>query len=118
MVFNLTEYELVGRVKDLLRSAVLDGKCPDLEDDFEMGGFGYGAGCAWNETATCRCPSLLDICATEPRLAKLSEITFVAQFSVEELGYCRTAAWVFFIPCVVMLCLAALLAMLSVRRKR
>lgn len=112
------EKELVGKVKDWVRSAVLDGVCAEnLENHLEIpGGFGYGAGCAWNETGTCRCPSLLDVCATEPRMVKLKEIAFVAQFSVEELGYCRTAAWVFFVPCALVLCLGALLTVLLVRR--
>ena len=111
--------QLIGKAQEWLRKAASDGVCPDLRGVIMGIDYGYGVGCAWEDElkgAKCRCPSMLDVCATTPRFAKLSELELVEKYSLQELGYCRTGAWVFFLPLVLAACLCGVAAVL--RRKR
>ena len=92
---DIRAQQLIGKVLESVRKAASEGVCGDLRGGiFSIpDGYGYGVGCAWKDElsdTTCRCPSMLDVCATTPRFAKLSELELAAKYSVQELGYCRT----------------------------
>eukprot|EP00438_Fugacium_kawagutii_P013386 Skav216492 [mRNA] locus=scaffold1123:506519:507097:- [translate_table: standard] len=92
----------IDSIKAILIGAYKGKSCPtkfpSIPDGYE-----YGVGCGLTEIG-CTCPSFLDVCATSPRMGKAEDFeNMIVRLSVQQLGYCRTGAWVFILSAVLVL---------------
>ncbi|CAK9072214.1 unnamed protein product [Durusdinium trenchii] len=114
---------VVNAAKAKLR-ALDGGVCPKSFPRI-LRGFDYGIGCAFVEKNLagvegkgCRCPSVLDVCATEPRFRSVRQLDPMADRTVPVFGYCRTGAWVFALGGMLLLGALGGTAVLLKRRSR
>ncbi|CAK9072215.1 unnamed protein product [Durusdinium trenchii] len=115
---------VVNAAKAKLR-ALDGGVCPKSFPRI-LRGFDYGIGCAFVEKNLagvegkgCRCPSVLDVCATQPRFRSVRHLPEeLTRLTVPELGYCRTGAWVFALGGMLLLGALGGTAVLLKRRSR
>ncbi|CAK9072213.1 unnamed protein product [Durusdinium trenchii] len=116
---------MMNDLKAKLR-ALDGGVCPKSLPAHGIGAdFDYGIGCAFVEKNLagaegkgCRCPSVLDVCATEPRFRSVRQLDPMADRTVPVFGYCRTGAWVFALGGMLLLGALGGTAVLLKRRSR